>query len=316
MSGNQIGANTTGSQKDVIRVFNFQQTAADSATTNSSNPFPNTITIQFPYPQSYTGAEVALGSLYMFYSWYNISAQFGNNTFSYDYPNSAGTFTTFTVTIPDGFYSINDLNSFFQQAQINNGTYTISGGNNTTYLSFLANSTYYRVTFISTPVPPTGTTGVTYPSNYPGGSTGPPTSLNPSFIILPTGAGAGTNTRGYYSFSKTLGLSPGTYPTQGTNTDYNFNGQFIPVIESTNNVNVTCNMVNNSSINRLNQVFYDFSPSVAFGEQIVEKPFFPLFYPVADAVYQSITLTFYDENLVPLNLQDPHINGSLIFRGH
>lgn len=313
----QLGTNTRGSQKDNVRIIHFQQVAPDPATLTSQNSYPNIINIKFPYPQSFTNCSMSLVNLYMYYSWYNISASFGNNTFSYAYPNSVGGYTTYQVVIPDGFYSLDELNQYFQQVQLYNGTYTSSSttGVTTTYLSFVTNVTYYRVTLFASPVPATGTAGVTFPSNYPSGSGGPPVALDPTFTVLPTGYPAGSISPGSYSFSKVIGFLPGTYPLSNNPVSYSINGQFPPIIESTSNVNLACNLINNSVINKYAQVFHTFSPNVAFGEQIQETPFFPIYLPIADGVYNDLVLTFYDENLVPLNIQDPHITGTLIIQG-
>src|SRR6202034_1061508 len=97
---------------------------------NPNNPFPNTLVVQFPYPQKFSRCEVALSETFLFYSWYNITAAFGNNTFSYGYPTGNGGdangYIFFTVVIPDGFYSIDDLSSYFVANQIFNGCYVYS----------------------------------------------------------------------------------------------------------------------------------------------------------------------------------------------
>jgi hypothetical protein len=317
----QIAASTRGINRDNIRTIPIQQTSIDPDTVNATNPFGNTIRYRFPYKQSFSQAEIALGNIYLFYSWYNISARFGNNTFSYLWPNSSGGLTTYNVVVPDGFYSLDDLNSYFQTVQLANGTYLdlVSNGLPFYFLTWASNSTYYRVTLTSVPVPDAAeAVGVyTVPAGYAPAAGGalPPAATNPELVVNATSAPAGSVTPGQYSFSKTLGFSPGTYPPANTGIFFNIDGQFPPVIESTSNVWIRCSLVNTNGLSRFAQVLYTLSPTVPFGSQIQEKPFFPLFMQVTDGFYDEIVIQLMDENYVPLNIQDPHINLMLLVRG-
>lgn len=313
-----IGTRVDNETKNDVRVIDFQQSTRNPNQITQNNPYPNTITVNFPYPQSFSRCEAAITNLYIYYSWYNITAAFGNNTFQYSVPTDTSTYVTYTVTIPDGFYTIDELSDFFVQVQIFNGSYVYLTADPTetpiTFYSWVANNVYYRTTLISNPFFAVG--GLyTYASNYAGTGVGPTNSRDPTLTILPSGAAAGTNSAGMYSFSKTLGVSPGTYPATGTTTAYTFNGQYPPVIESTNNVNIAANFINNGSLSANPTIIGKFSPQVAFGEQIVYTPFFPVYLPVSDSFYQSVTLQLQDDNFVPLNIQDPNISGRIIVRG-
>lgn len=66
--------------------------------------------------------ELALNKLSCWYSWYNISAAQGNNTMRYN--NSVG---WNNVVIPDGQYSIGDINDYLHSVMKANGDYTLSG---------------------------------------------------------------------------------------------------------------------------------------------------------------------------------------------
>jgi hypothetical protein len=321
-----IGTRTDNETKNDVRVIDFEQRNFNpnrlTSTTPGGNSFPNQITVQFPFPQSFSRCEAALTDLYLFYSWFNISAEFGNNTFSYSVPTGTSTYATFQVTIPDGFYSIDQLSDYFQTVQIQQGNYVTSTADPTdtpiTFLSWASNSVYYRTTFSINPFPASSDATFTYPANYAGGlgPTAAPTSArDPVLIIPPSNSPAGSNTPGGYSFSKTLGITPGTYPPLGTTTPYFIDGQYPPVIESTNNVNVALNLINNGALSQNPTVIYKFSPQVSFGEQIALQVFFPVFLPVVDGFYQYATITFLDENYIPLNIQDPHITGRIIVRG-
>lgn len=330
MSGLDIAATTRGTDKDRLRVLPVVQAVAINAT--AGNPYGNTLIVNFPENQKFQQAEISLANLFIFFSWYNIQASFGNNVFSYLWPNSAGGLTTYTVVVPDGFYQINDLNAYFQQQQFLNGTFLDSGtsgvGPTATspvfFLSFAVNSTFYRTTVSITLLPNAATAvtdGFVVPPGYAPAAGGalPPANAWPQLVIPATNAAAGSMTPGKYSISKTLGISPGLYPPNGQSTAatlYNVNGQFPPFIESTNNVFLTCNLLTQTGITLFPQVLATFGfTNVDFGSEIQIEPKWPLFVPIADVSASQMTLTFTDENFVPLNMQDPHVTMTLLIRG-
>ena len=52
-----------------------------------------------------------------------------HKTFSLIFPTAATTIT-YSITLPDGFYTINDINSYIQQQCILNGAYLIDSSGN------------------------------------------------------------------------------------------------------------------------------------------------------------------------------------------
>ena len=79
----------------------------------------NKLIYRFPNSVQFKDNYIAVSSVSMYYSWYNISAALNNNTFYYTWYNAAGIISVngnpyFTVTIPDGLYEITQLNSFLQ----------------------------------------------------------------------------------------------------------------------------------------------------------------------------------------------------------
>lgn len=97
---------------------------SDNFTINFKNPLsissllPNVNTDRYHF-------EVSLVNLTCWYTWYNISAEFGNNSFTY---SSDGGATTNSVVIPDGIWSISAINSYLHSVMAENGHFeTISG---------------------------------------------------------------------------------------------------------------------------------------------------------------------------------------------
>jgi hypothetical protein len=83
----------------------------------------------------------------------------------------------YTCAIPEGFYTVNTLNLFFQKFMKDNRIHSIdSSGNDIFYLSVAPNSTVYGNQLLLKAIPTTLSAGITSP-----------TASNPSFPGLPTG---------------------------------------------------------------------------------------------------------------------------------
>jgi hypothetical protein len=85
---------------------------------SAGNGSPQDFTVNFPAGINSKNYEIGLGQLTMTYSWNNISAAVGNNIIGYR-TTSGG--TSKFVTIPDGNYTLSNINSYFQQAINANG---------------------------------------------------------------------------------------------------------------------------------------------------------------------------------------------------
>ena len=138
------------------------------------------------------------------YSILNITNAYNNNKFRLSFPIGVlGTaYQDFNITIPDGFYTIDDLNSYMQQYAIANGLYLINNnGDNVYYHSFYINTVSYAVQILLFTVPRSLPSGWTQPSNWIGYSTWT-TDRTPHVHIL-------ANSK----FGDFIGFTTGTYPT-------------------------------------------------------------------------------------------------------
>lgn len=89
----------------------------------------------------------------MYYSWFNITSNNKNDSFQIIWPICAGT-SNFTLTLPNGFYDVYGLISYFQQFFITDGLYLINeSGNYVFYAELKRNSNYYSVRFYKFPIP-------------------------------------------------------------------------------------------------------------------------------------------------------------------
>jgi hypothetical protein len=107
--------------------------------TNVANSLNNMYQYQFKNGafEVPAGAEMMITSFQIPYSWYNITSRYNNNSFKIYWPNGAvGNYTAFTLTLEDGFYTVNALNARIQQFCIEKKMYLTDGsGNNVYYIS-------------------------------------------------------------------------------------------------------------------------------------------------------------------------------------
>ena len=89
-------------------------------------------------------SEVMVANVQLPYSFYNITSAYNNNQFKLYFPTGSSTNNTYTITIPDGFYTTTSLNFYLQQFCITNGLYLVNGsGQNVYYFSIQYNSYQY-----------------------------------------------------------------------------------------------------------------------------------------------------------------------------
>jgi hypothetical protein len=122
---------------------------------NSSNVVPgtNNSVYRYVFPAGNVefkkGQKLALGSIQMYYSTFNITAAQSNNTFSYIWVDGR----EITITIPDGFYDINSINDFLHFVMIQQGHYLINtAGEYFYFLTFVINSATYQININAYPM--------------------------------------------------------------------------------------------------------------------------------------------------------------------
>lgn len=261
--------------------------------TNLVNSASNNIyTYNFPAGGvKFKNTKIAVSDINIYYSWYNISASIGNNTFSIIWPTLAGT-TTYNITIPDSFYTAQTLNAYMQSYFITNGLYLVnSNSQNVYYWEVITNPALYAININEFPLP------TSLPSGYsnPGSMTFPATTLIPQTIINNN------------NFQYIVGLIPATYPASPQTTVYSINSNITPQLTPVQSIIVTCDAINNKYANPTN-IIYSFGISnTTFGSELVVSPYYPKFITAQDGNHSSLTITFLDQNFNPLNIRDSNI---------
>lgn len=269
---------------------------------NSSNYVSNnTYKVRLSTTIDLNNFECALGSLNIYYSWYNINSYpLNNNKFTLQVPTSSGT-TTLNLTIPDGAYNITDLNNWLQYTLIQNNLYLVNSSNtNQYYATFQLSPTSYAVQLITYPVPSS------LPASYtnPAGMTFPASpNQHYQFTIL------SSNT-----FKDIIGFTPGTYPPSATNSGtYTHNSDYTPNVNPISSVQMRVSCLFNpfSSNNQLLHVFTNKGASI--GENIDASPNYESYVPCQGST-NEVTVSFFDQSGNVLNILDKNLTMKLVFR--
>jgi len=233
-------------------IFTRSNIVAGSNNTTLLYKFPNTV--------SFPNHEVALSSLAMYYAWRNIDlALYGNNTLTYTWENAANVVTTYTITIPDGLYEIADINSYCQYVMIANSHYIVnSSGQNVYFFNFVVNPNLYAIQLntyqfpTALPVGWTNPAGVVFPAQTFKPQVSTPSNFNQIIGFASTFVSARDLGTAYPDINSYTSItSPQVQPAP-------------TLIVNTSNIN---NIYSNPST-----CIYAVTPTVAIGEQIVERP--------------------------------------------
>jgi hypothetical protein len=253
------------------------------------------------------GQKVALASLQMYYSTFNITAANRNNSFSYVWVNG----TTYTVTIPDGFYDITALNNYLRFTMVQNTHYlTTTSGNFVYLLSLGINPSRYAVQLNCFRISSAIATANSW--SLPAGATWVlPTNTIVPEVIVPSAATSNFGliigfAAGTYPNAVIAGAPPGQTQTPAYTTDQEFLSTFTPQVTPVSSFILTCSLINNNYAVP-NNLIYSFSPQGTIGEQFTVAPNQYVFIDVLPGQYSRFQVSFIDQNLRPVAIQDPNM---------
>ena len=260
---------------------------------------------KLPHPITFTkDSKVSLYSFSMYNSTYNISASLGNNTFSIKWLGN-----TFLYTIPDGYYSYNDLNNFLQYCMLTNGLYVLKGTSPVYFISLTSNAPQYSAQINITFIPCIDASGNTPQTTYG--------------YTIPQGAGWTFPT--YAQGNKTpqliissglqsiLGFQGGqnTFPTTVLNTNKNFTSTALPILSPVYCYVLHCNLVQ-SSYNNVPTVFQQVPINVSYGGLINFINPTPQSINIREGVYSDITIWISDQYYNPVQFKDWELTLALL----
>jgi hypothetical protein len=266
---------------------------------NSSNAVPNdTSTYIYKFPRgsiNLKNASVALSQINIFYSWGNINkALYNNSEFGIIFPNGTGPgFTNYDITIPDGNYTVEDINKYIQLFCIQNHLYLIDNkGNNVYYLELLINPNTYSISLVCYDIP------TSLPAGYtnPGGLFSFPALANqkPTLVIKAN------------NFGKLIGFNVGPHQTQLSDVT--------PEMGPVSSVLVGCSLINNKFSNPNNIIFSFVSGSTEYGRMLSIQNQDLVYSNINEGVYSEIKINFLDNNFKRLNIKDTNLIIYLIIK--
>lgn len=263
-----------------------------------SGPYNDTYKYNFPIGSvEFKNDQVAVSAIYMYYSWFNITSattgsMYNNNVFQYVWYDNAGS-STYTVTLPDGYYEVSDINAYLQSQMVANGHYLLdSNGDYVYYLELVTNTTYYAVQFNSYPIPTSLPSGYTNPASI----TFPATATTPQIIISSTN-----------NFKDVLGFDAGTYPSPTQTTNYSKLSDYTPQVSPVSSLILSCTLLNNRYAIP-STLLYSFSPAgVSFGSLINITPPEMSFVDIQDGSYTDFTIEFRDQSLNRIAINDTNL---------
>jgi len=247
---------------------------------------------------SFKDDQIAVSSVQMYYSWFNITSsntgsRYNNNSFQYYWYDNTGQIGPFTITIPDGYYSVATLNAYLQSQMVANNHYLIdSFGDYVYYMEFVENPSAYAVQFNAFPIP----TALPALWTAPVGFTFPAVASTPQLVVLSTN-----------NFKDVIGFNAGTYPTITQATNYSAISSYTPQVSPVSSVVMTCSLVQNRYAIP-NTLIYSFTPAgTSFGDIINVQPSELSFNDISDTSTNSIEITFLDQDLRDIKLNDSQL---------
>ena len=286
----------------------------------------NNSQLQFNFPsgsiQLHQGDQLALSSISMYNSVFNITAALNNNSYTYYWIDG----TANTVTMPDGYYDVDSLNDFLHQTMLVNKHYLVevATGNFVWFLTLQVNVSVYKIEITCFPMP-IATYVVPTAYTLPSGSTWvvqnntitPYVFIPNTFIQSTLGFPTGFYFSGTAGASGTEPLITGVSPNKVQNSAKTVNTVLqstnVPQITSLTSYIITCSLINNN-YSIPNTLLSAFPPSSAFAEQFVFSPNQMSFIDCQPGSYGSFNITLYDQNLRQITIQDPQIVVLLVIR--
>ena len=247
---------------------------------------------KLPIPQQFSGKRVGLSYCSIYKQFDNINAStYGNNTITIKWVDNIN----YVLTIPDGNYSVSQINEFIQYALVKLNLFVTDTTNTSKIISFVeltTNPTAYGCSLFFYPMPTssyatnqlyTKPSGATW--SYPSVATCPSITFGSAFGSL-------------------IGFSGGTYG--GGSVSLALNSTKTPQIAVVNSLLIRTNLVN-SEFTAPNDVISAMDLSGSYGELMVKQPGQILYSNIAANTFYEIVVYFSDQNYNKLAIKDTEV---------
>lgn len=265
-----------------------------------NNGYNNTYQYNIPGGAlTFKDAEIAIAKINIFYSWFNIDSQlYNNNTFSIIFP-TASTTQTLNITLPNGYLSYSDINSYVQSQMISAGLYFLdASGNYVFFWEIQENSSTYSAQINMASVYTALPVGYSYATTGTYSSAGglPATAYTPQTVINSTS-----------NFNNIVGINAGTYPAAQTISDNSKSSDYTPQVSPVQSLSVLCSLVSCKYMQPPNVCFNISTQNIPFGGLISTSPSEYNYLTIPDQSVSNITFQFLDQNYNIVRIQDPNI---------
>lgn len=261
----------------------------------------NTYSLRLPSAVNFKkGDTLSLYSFSMYNSTYNISAsQYANNTITFKWIDN----TVNTWSIPDGYYSVSDLNTWLQNQFVNNGYYLVSsnGSKNTYFAEFLTNPSQYK-NQINIYYVPTVTDASNNSLVKPAGATWNLLTSRKLPVLTING-----NLKKFFGMSTQTVFGNETIQTKS----YQYLSDTTPTISPVFSYFLTCNFVN-SSMSQVPTIFSQFAVNASYGNLINVQSVMDLRVDIVPGPKHEIVVQLWDQDFNALQFKDPEMTLFLI----
>jgi hypothetical protein len=270
---------------------------------NSSNYLQgsgNKYVYNFPQTSYFAaGSGIGVSNISIYNSIQNITKKRGNNVVTLNWLG-----VDYTFTFEDGYYSVSDINAFFQNQCILNGLYvtTNKGADNVYFFELVVNSIRYATSlnFYAIPTDAEATAlGYVKPSNatwiYP---------VSPQTPRLNFGQ----------PFGNLIGQTFGTYPlVSPQSSNIQILSTQTPVISPVDSLILTCNLIN-SKYSIPNNVLFTVPITTAIGTIINVGISQIVFNDILPQNFSSLEITIFDQLFNPVVLLDKELTLTLVIQ--
>jgi len=243
--------------------------------------------------------KLSLYSFSMYNSFYNISAsQYGNSNITFTWFDN----TVYNWTIPDGYYSLSDLNLWLQQQFILNKLYCVNSNNsqNIYFVVFQTNSVLYKAQ-IDVYYMPSTTNAALYGYTVPSGASWTFPASNTMVTLT-----INQNLQSFFGITNQLTFGNIT-PVQ----NMHYLSNTCPIVSPVFSIFLGCNLIV-SDFNQIGNLFSQFPISAAYGNLIKIESSIDALISIKEGIYSEIVITLWDQNNKPLIFQDPELTVFLI----
>jgi hypothetical protein len=245
------------------------------------------------------GDKLSLYSFSMYNSFYNISqTQYQNTNIQFTWFDN----TVYNWTIPDGYYSLSDLNLWLQQQFILNKLYCVNSNNsqNIYFVQFQTNSVLYKAQ-IDVYFVVSSANALLYGYQKPEGALWNFPATNTMVRIA-----INDNLKTYFGFSTqtTFGIIT---PVQ----NMNYLSDVCPSISRVFSIYLGCNLIT-SDFNQIGNLFSQFPISASYGNLIKIESSIDSLISIKEGIYSEISITLWTQENKPLVFIDTDLTLFLI----